>query len=577
VFLGKPEQALLCKWLTKGIDSKYMRTKIADLLKRTMNRLFQEGVFLKSELPEYAIEIPREEKHGDFAANLALTLAGSLKKSPREIARIIADNLDDTEGLLDSVEVAGPGFINFFINESSWKETLKDIIAAGPEYGKSRMGEGKKVQVEFVSANPTGPLHVGHGRGAAVGDALANIIAATGFEVQREYYINDAGTQMETLGRSVWLRCREISGESVHFPESCYQGDYIRDLAEEFLKQPHAKEILDSEERIIPTLSEFAARRILESIETDLKTFGVTFDSWFSEKAFVEKGVLDEVYEVLREKDLLFKQDGALWFRATQFGDEKDRVLVRSNGAVTYFATDVAYHWEKVRRGLDLLVDVWGADHHGYIPRIRAVMEALGGQSSRLNILLVQLVNLVRGGEQVAMSTRAGQFVTLRQVVDEVGSDVARFIFLTRKADAPLDFDLDLAKKQTNDNPVFYVQYAHARIASVLRLARERGINPPLWHEVDLTLLGRKEEMKMIKRLNSFPEEVETCAKTLEPHRLTYFLGELVADFHRFYHEHRIISDHENITKSRLFLVDAVKTVIKNGLSLLGVNAPERM
>ena len=554
-----------------------MKDRIALLLETTLQRLFDQGVFIPCDTPEYTIEVPREELHGDFATNLALTLAKSQKTSPRRLAQQIVDSLEDSGGLLAKVEIAGPGFINFFVSERSWKETLREIVDLNDEYGKSNSGKGKRVQVEFVSANPTGPMHVGHGRGAAVGDVLANVLEAVGCEVEREYYINDAGTQMETLGKSMLLRCRELMGEEITFPEDSYQGEYVKDLAEEFMARPDAREVLSSGEDAIPVLSVFAGERILDSIKADLDTFGVTFQSWFSEKEIVEQGTLDKVTQILKEKDLLYEEEGAVWFRATQFGDEKDRVLVRSNGVVTYFATDIAYHWDKVQRGFDVLVDVWGADHHGYIPRVKASLEALGGYSSLLHVLMVQLVNLTRGGKQVAMSKRKATYVTLREVLDEVGPDVARFIFLTRRSDAPLDFDLDLAKEQSNDNPVFYVQYAHARISSVLRLAEERGVEcvPPL--QVNLDLLGEKEEMRLIKRLSGFPDEVQTSAQLFEPHRLTFYLRDLVSEFHRFYHDHRIISDDAGLTQARLLFIKAVKTVIKNGLTLLGVNAPESM
>ena len=554
-----------------------IKTRLGKAIARSIDRLFKEGIFVLSEIPEYTVDVPKEEHHGDFTTNVALVLARSQKKPPHEIAASIVEHFDNEASFLEKMEVAGPGFINFFISQSTWLKTLKDIISFGDDYGKCSLGKGKRAQIEFVSANPTGPLHVGHGRGAAVGDALANILTAAGYEVEREYYINDAGTQMETLGRSVWVRCRELLGESISIPENHYQGEYIKELAMDFLKQSQDEGMLASEELAVPVLSQFAARAILEGIRADLEDFGVKFNQWFSEKEFVEKGVLEEVYQTLRERDLLYEEGGAAWFRSSRFGDEKDRVLVRSTGAVTYFATDIAYHWNKVKRGFDMIVDVWGADHHGYVPRLSASLEALGGFSSRLHVLLVQLVNLIRRGVPVAMSTRKAQFVTLREVIDEVGKDVARFIFLSRRCDAHLDFDLELAKQQTNENPVFYVQYAHARIASVLRLAEEQAIEFATIDDIDFSLLNEKEEMRLIKRLSAFSEEVEVAARNLEPHRITYYLGELVADFHRFYHEHRIISDRSDLTQARLALIQAVRIVIKNGLHLLGVSAPERM
>ena len=554
-----------------------MKEVIAKILETTLTRLFDKGVFIPCEVPDYSIEVPREEKHGDFATNLAMTLAKPQKKSPRLIAQSIVDEIRNVDDVLAGVSIAGPGFINFSLSKTSWRERIRQILTQRDSFGESGTGKGQKVLLEFVSANPTGPLHVGHGRGAALGDALANILTAVGYEVEREYYVNDAGNQMDTLGRSVFYRCREIKGEEVDFPEDLYQGDYIGELAHEFLSRPDAEELMSNSEKIIEVLKDFASERILESIMADLEQFGVKFDSWFSEKTLVEKNTLDEVLKILRQKDLIYEKEGATWFRATAFEDEKDRVLVRSNGLVTYFATDVAYHWNKVERGFSALIDIWGADHHGYIPRIRASLEGLGGYSSRLEVLMVQLVNLMRAGKQVAMSTRRAQYVTLSDVIEEVGSDVARYIFLTRKSDAPLDFDLDLAKKQSNENPVYYVQYAHARIASVLRVAREKGFELPEIKQADFGFLGNNDEMKLIKRLSAFTEEVQVCAQNFEPHRLTYYLADLVTLFHRFYHDHRIISEDEGLSRARLLLVQAIKTVIKNGLTLLGVSAPESM
>ncbi len=554
-----------------------MKEQIKAVLNLTLKRLFEKGVFVPCDVPEFSVELPRDESHGDFATNVAMVLARPLKRKPRDIAEAILAHLEDPAGVVGKVEIAGPGFINFFVAEESWRKTLRDIVAGGPNFGRSDVGAGQRVQVEFVSANPTGPMHVGHGRGAAVGDALANILDACGYEVHREYYVNDAGTQIETLGRSMVLRVRELRGDTITFPENSYQGEYVKDLAAEFLSLYDVTDLLRDEEAAVVQLGTFASERILEGIRRDLEMFGVRFDSWFSERQLVEQRALEEVREVFERKGLAYEQDGALWFRATEFGDEKDRVLVRSNGVVTYFFTDIAYHWDKIKRGYDRLIDVWGADHHGYVPRVKASLDALGNYGGRLHVVMVQLVNLFRDGKPERMSKRKAQYVTLGELIEEVGSDVTRFIFLTRKSDASLDFDITLAKAQSNDNPVYYVQYAHARIASVLALALERGVAAADADSVDLALLGTREEMKLIKRLNTFPDEVRGCAASFEPHRLTYYLTELVADFHRFYHENRILSEDPGLTQARIFFIKAVKTVIANGLNLLGVSAPESM
>ena len=554
-----------------------LKDELKQLLDKTFLRLVESGKLKPAEIPNYKIETPKSDQHGDLATNLAMVLASSQKSPPRNIAQAILDGFEDSGGLVAKAEIAGPGFINFTIADTRWREVIRAVETQGDRFGACGLGRGKKVQVEFVSANPTGPLHVGHGRGAALGDVLANLLQATGHDVQREYYINDAGTQMETLGRSVWLRMKEHAGQTIDYPETCYQGDYIVDMARQLSGERPVSSFSTDEEAIAVCFA-YAASHILQGIKDDLEDFGIVFDQWFSEKTLTSENRLEDIFEELAKKDLTYSEDGALWFRSSRFGDEKDRVLVRSSGEVTYFASDIAYHWNKVQRGFEMMVDVWGADHHGYVPRIKAVMEALEPNGSdRLQVILVQLVNLLRGGEPVSMSTRAGTFVTLREVIDEVGSDAARFIFLTRRGDSALDFDLEVAKAQTNDNPVFYVQYAHARICSVLALAKERDIALRPIETVDLNLLAEKEEMQIIKRMNGFPELVQTSAASLETHRLTYYLTELVSDFHRFYKEHRIIGDDPEISQARLHFVVSIRTVIRNGLRLLGVTAPDRM
>jgi arginyl-tRNA synthetase len=478
--------------------------------------------------------------------------------------------------MLLKMEIAGPGFINFFIADAYWYRVITEIHRLGPAYGNSEMGAGLKVQVEFVSANPTGPLHIGHGRGAALGDALANLLAATGHTVEREYYINDVGNQILTLGRSLYFRLRELAGAAVEFPADGYQGDYMKDLARDYLAAGGAPPPPEPQEDDLLRLGRYAGDVILAGIKRDLDDFGVSFDAWFSETELYRQGLVDQGFTQLQEQGYLYEQDGALWFKATEFGDEKDRVVRRSNGATTYFASDVAYHLHKFRRGFDRVVDIWGADHHGYVPRLQAAVQALGF-TGRLQVILVQLVSLLRQGEPVAMTTRGGTFVTLREVMDEVGKDAARFIFLTRRPDAQLEFDLEVAKQQSSDNPVYYVQYAHARLASVFRQAAAQGIEVQELDPARFPRLTLPEELSILKMLANYPELVEVAARNREPHRITYFLTELAAQLHSYYYKHRFISDDVELTQARFWLVSGVKTVLAHGLGILGVEAPETM
>ncbi|MEK7243086.1 MAG: arginine--tRNA ligase, partial [Thermodesulfobacteriota bacterium] len=442
----------------------------------------------------------------------------------------------------------------------------------GDRYGSSDLGKGRRVQVEFVSANPTGPLHIGHARGAVVGDVVANILAAVGYQVFREYYINDAGNQMDNLGKSVLLRYRELLGGTAEFPEGCYRGDYIRDLASELLKRDGEKHLVQDAAKVVPLFTDYAAGAILEGIKEDLRTFGVVFDLYFSERELYRDEGVEKLLRDLEEKGFIYREGEALWFRTTAFGDEKDRVVVRQNGAPTYFAADIAYHRNKFLRGFETVIDIWGADHHGYIPRMSAAVQALGHEKEALKIILVQLVNLLRDGKPAAMSTRSGEFVTLREVVDEVGRDAARYNFLMRRSDSHLDFDLELAKRQSNENPVYYVQYAHARICSILRMAAERGVAAPAAGEADVSLLRLPEETDLIKAITRFPEVVEGAARTLEPHRLTFYLNDLAALFHSYYKSNKVISEDGALTGARVFLVRSLLTVLKNALKMLGVS-----
>ena len=554
-----------------------VKKKALEILHKTLRRCGEIGLFQVPPGFKVQLEVPRMEAHGDFATNVALSLAKLNRCSPKDIAASFAEQLADGDGLFSQVDIAGPGFINMLINPSAWLKVLGEVHRLDQNYGRSNLGQGRYVQVEFVSANPTGPLHVGHGRGAATGDALARILEATGHRVEREYYINDAGTQVETLGKSVFLRYQQLLGRKVEFPDTCYQGDYIRVLAQE-LRELYADSCLDvSEEEVLAVFSDYSVRRILEGIRTDLEKFGVHFDRWFSERSLYESGAVDRVIETLRTAGHIYEKDGAAWFRATAFGDEKDRVVVRANGMTTYLASDLAYHRDKYLRGFQQVIDLWGADHHGYQDRMYAGVMALGEKREALKLLLVQLVNLMRKGEQIAMSTRAGEFVTLRDVVDEVGRDAARFIFLTRRSDSPLDFDLELAKDKSADNPVYYVQYAHARISSIKRLAQERQLELEDRSNLDLDRLNLPEEIALIKQLSLYPEVVESSARHLEPHRIPYYLTQLASSFHSYYKHHRIIQDDLNLAQARFYLVQMIRIVIRNGLDLLGVSAPEQM
>ncbi|MEW5723262.1 MAG: arginine--tRNA ligase [Thermodesulfobacteriota bacterium] len=523
------------------------------------------------------VEVPKQAEHGDWAANAALVAASALKRQPRDLARLIIANIEDSEGYIEKMEVAGPGFINFTLSARWWRHVLGEIVRRGESYGRVNVGRGRRVQVEFVSANPTGPLHVGHGRGAALGDALARVLDAAGYSVEKEYYVNDAGRQMETLGRAVWYRYLELFGRKVDFHKDLYQGEYIKDLAAELMEKEGDRYLEVTDEEAVDAIYPWAAGRILEGIKEDLARFGVAYQVWFSEKSLLQDGQLQAALDDLKARGHLYEEGGALWFRATAFGDDKDRVLTKSTGDHTYFASDIAYHRNKYSRGFDWVINLWGADHHGYVERMKSAVQALGHRRDQLEVLLVQLVNLLRGGEPVAMSTRAGEFVTLREVVDEVGVDAARFSFLLRNSDSPLDFDLELAKTQSKDNPVYYVQYAHARICSVFKTADEAGLGRPGPEEANLNLLVEEDEVFIMKHLASFPHVVEGAATGLEPHRLTHYLTELAKRFHPYYNRCRFVSDDRELSKARLVLARAVRQVVANGLNLLGVTAPERM
>ena len=547
------------------------------------------------------LEKPKQARHGDFACNIALQMAKALKRSPRDVAAQLVAALPPSP-CLEKAEVAGAGFVNFFLKRSFKQEAVNRVLRAGTEYGISQLGRNKKVHIEFVSANPTGPLHVGHGRGAAYGASLSNILRTAGFEVSREYYVNDAGRQMDILALSTWLRYLERCGVAIDFPGNAYQGAYVRKMAEAIHEQHGAQFTFESAatafrstlgeadeearlDRMIGLAKErlagdyvyfhdFALNEQLEDCRSDLAEFGVTFDHWFSERSLYEAGLVERALRGLAEHGHLYQQDGATWFRSTAFGDEKDRVVRRENGQYTYFASDIAYHLNKFERGCDLVIDVWGADHHGYVARVKGALAALGLNPEQLTIAMVQFAVLYRNGQKISMSTRAGEFVSLRELRQEVGNDAARFFYVLRRSDQHLDFDLDLAKSQSNENPVYYVQYAHARVCSVLE---QWGGDPGGLSDAVPAALVSEQELALLTRLMDYPQTVEDAARDLSPHVVAFYLRELAAEFHSYYNATRILVEDAETKLARVALAGAVRQVLRNGLALLGVSAPERM
>jgi arginyl-tRNA synthetase len=549
-----------------------IKRKIKELIEEAIKELFGEiGEFV------FEIEKPKKEIYGDYATNVALVLKNKLNFSSVEIANKLASKLKEKTPIFSQIDVVNPGFINFWISPQYYIENLKKILELKDEYGKIDLGKGKKVLIEFVSANPTGPLHIGHGRGAAYGDSLARLLNFTGYKVTKEYYINDKGTQMDILGESVYLRAKELSGENIQFPEDYYKGKYIYDIAKEVLNS-YPDLLFMEKEKAIKICKELAIKLILEDIKRDLENFGVFYDNWYSESSLYENSKVDKVLNILKEKGLIYEKEGALWFKATLFGDEKDRVLIRSNGEATYFTGDIAYHYEKfMERNFDIAINIWGADHHGYINRLKAALQAFGIDQERLKILLIQMVNLIESGEKKSMSTREGEFLELKELVKEVGVDATRFIFLSRSADSPLDFDLELAKKQSQENPVYYVQYAHARICSIFEKTKESGINEISWKNVDFKKINEKEEIELLKKFEEFQEVIESASQSLAPYKITYYLLELAKQFHEYYSKYRILTEDLSLTYARLGLCLACKIILKNGLELLGVSAPKKM
>jgi len=525
---------------------------------------------------DFEIEIPKNDKFGDFSTNIALILSGKVGKNPREIASDLVDLLKDSGNpIFGNIDVAGPGFINFYVKNQAVTSRLKDILVDPEAWGSSDVGKGHKVLVEFVSANPTGFLHFGHARNAVVGDTICRILEYSGYDVTREFYVNDAGRQMQLLGESVYTRYSNIFGKGVIFPEDGYKGEYVFDLAEE-LKTEYGDSLIHKEySESTEFCREYAYRKLLEQFKTDLGDIGIKFDNWYSEREQIHhKNELDNIIELLGEKNALVSKDGAIWFAATDFGDNQDWVLIKQDGTPTYFLADIAYHYDKFKRNYDKIINIWGADHHSHFNRLRSSVKALGYDESLLEVVLIQFVRLVKEGVEVSMSKREGSFITLREVMEEVGKDVTRFFLLMRSSDSHMDFDLDLAKSQSSENPVFYIQYAHARIMSVFRKAGAEDIT---LSEKHLHMLDLKEEIEISKKLLQFTEVVQSSAHTLSPHKITYYLQDLASGFHIYYNKNKIVGDDRELSSARLYLAECIRHVLRNGLNLLGVNAPSRM
>lgn len=524
------------------------------------------------------VEAAKDPKHGDVATNLAMLLAKPLHRAPRDIAAELAAWIRDHTDGVENVEVAGPGFCNVTFSQVFWRRVVQQVEKEGAAFGSSTIGGGRKTLVEYVSANPTGPLHVGHGRGAAAGDSLARILRRAGYDVTTEYYINDAGRQMRILGMSVWYRLRNLVGRTMAEPEDYYRGSYITDIAKEMLeKDPSLADASDEDGK--ERCYEYAKNEILEGIKKDLRDFRVEHQNWFSEKTLVDGGLVDKAFQALKDAGYTYEKDGALWFATSRLGDDKDRVLRKSDGSLTYFASDIAYHHNKFERGFDWLIDVWGADHHGYVPRMRAAIEAMGKGKKNFDVVLIQLVNLLINGQPVSMSTRAGTFETLADVVREVGSDAARFMFLSRKTDSPVDFDLEAVKQRTMENPVYYVQYAHARVAALLRRAAEEGVTiPDVSDDAALAGLTLPDDMALLRKMALYRDMLEQAATTLSVHHVSHYLMELSQLLHSYYTKNQILKAGDPVTTgSRLALLRAVSRVIANGLDLMGVSAPDHM
>ncbi|MEW6213980.1 MAG: arginine--tRNA ligase [Nitrospirota bacterium] len=527
-------------------------------------------------IPAIEVEVPPRESFGDMATPVAISLSEILRKPPRKIAEELVNSIKD-KTIFEKIDIAGPGFINFTFSKEYLYSEFGKLIKYKGSFLREDMGKGKKVQIEFISANPTGPLHLGHGRGGATGAALSNLLKAAGYEVEREYYINDAGKQVKLLGLSVFARYKQLLGIEYPFPEEGYRGRYIEEIANAIIKEDSEKYIKAEFDEVSDLFIDYSLKIILSSIKKDLEDFGIAFDTWQSEEELYKEGGVEKAIDDLRLKGLIFEKDGAIWFKSTAFGDDKDRVIIKQDGEYTYFISDIAYHRKKIEKKYDGLINIWGADHHGYIPRLKAVIEALGYPKEKLKILLVQMVTLLRGGKPVQMSKRAGEFVTLREVIDEVGPDTTKFIFLTRRPDSHLEFDLEVAKAQSSENPVFYVQYANARINSIFAHAKEKSINTDRLYDTDLRLLSTYEELRIIRKLLMYPMIFEGAVNAHEPHRITFYLQELSGMFHPYYNKYRVVNNNIELSRARLALCEAIRIVLRDGLEILGVSAPEKM
>ena len=558
-----------------------MKKKLDNILRITLRECFESGKLNKIALPDYVIEVPNNPDHGHFATNLPLILASSQDGRPTEIAGIIIDHLKDDENFIEKTEIAGPGFINFTIRREEWYGVLSNILSLGNNFGRSNSGKGEKIMFEYVSANPTGPLHLGHGRGAALGDSLSRIFSFTGYDVGREFYINDAGQQIRLLGESIYSRWRQITDPDYPFPENGYHGDYIVDLAREISNEVDLAALQPDE--AVTLCTDRGKEKIFEEIKQDLAYFRANFDVWYSESDLFSSGLLDKTLEVMRNKGQAYEKDGAVWIKTSIFRDDKDRVVRKKDGEYTYFATDIAYHLDKWKRGFSKAVNIWGADHHGYVQRMKSALVANGLSETWLSVLLIQFVKLWREGQEIRMSKRAGTFVTLKELIEEVGVDAVRFVLLSKNNDSPIDIDIDLVKKHDSDNPVYYVQYAHARICSIFRKAASEGISLPERPDQVLERLVLEEEMSLIRLMGEFPSLLEEISRNLEPHRLTYYLTELASSFHKYFNlgtkipGNRIVTSDMHLSQARLVLAEALRIVLHNGLELLGINAPEKM
>jgi len=551
-----------------------LKQELASCLDQALSEAQQRGDLASAALPDVLIEHPQNPEHGDFASGLPLKLARAMKMSPMTVAEMILAHIE-APPQVDRIWVAEPGFINFILKDDWLSREVESVLAAGESYGDIELGKGNKVQLEFVSVNPTGPLHVGHGRGAVLGSTLANVLTISGYAVEKEYYINDMGAQIDNFGRSLYARYRQCLDKEATMPPAGYYGNYMIDLAKEIAQEQGDKYLALPEGEALSQLAKVGTDKMLQGIKQDLALLNVVFDTWFAERSLYQGGQYDRVMELLQSKGYMAKKENATWFESSALGEDKDNVLVRSDGSPTYFASDIAYHYNKfLEREFDQVIDIWGADHQGHVPRMKAVLKALGSDPERLKVIICQLVTLRRGKEIVKVSKRSGDIITLKEVIDEVGPDACRFMFLSRSADSQMDFDMELAKRQSADNPVYYVQYAHARIASILQLANEREID---CSQGDVSLLTTEPELTLIRRLILLPEMVEQVAVTLEPHHLPYYAQDLATVFHSFYKQCRVVSEDEALTKARLKLVKATQIALAKVLHLMGMSAPEKM